>query len=379
MAKKKKKEVSLKNILEIANSVLGISNDWYRELISTTQGQSMQIARINSQLADLDVKLQYLWHNNGNLYFLNYSKFGFGTDTPEYPFHVVGETMIEGKIHQRMKAEDRWPRFYESYCEDIGAGQCIQMHFGKGNTNYNCGYMRYHHLGDANNQNFIAFGAPGTSDLLTIRFDGCVGVGTTPDSNYKLNVGGSILFKDELMWSGGAIHFGPFQFDFGGTIKPYRGVFAILGADFKEDEWSQETFFMVNSQLGHFEDLNVDYNITTKKVNQTSDIRLKNNIVPITDFNLRTIADAPLVRYNWVKSGKEDIGTIAQYWESHYPAFVSSDKKGILSLDITKICLASSIVVAREVERLQEEMKAVKDVIVTLAPDLTMKLIENRN
>lgn len=133
--------------------------------------------------------------DDGTVLFTNCTKFGFGTTSPSYPFHVIGETMMEGKIHQRMKAEDRWPRFLESYSEDMVAGQCIQMHFGKGNTDYNCGYMRYHHLGDANNQNFIAFGAPGTSDLLTIRFDGCVGVGATPDSKYRLKVNGGGSFK----------------------------------------------------------------------------------------------------------------------------------------------------------------------------------------
>jgi len=67
-------------------------------------------------------------------------------------------------------------------------------------------------------------------------------------------------------------------------------------------------------------------------VTQTSDLRYKQNIEPLTDA-LDTICDIDGVRFDWKHSGKPDIGVIAQDLRDVLPEVVHTDSDGYLSVN----------------------------------------------
>lgn len=108
-------------------------------------------------------------------------------------------------------------------------------------------------------------------------------------------------------------------------------------------------------------DAHIEGNLSAKKITETSDERLKGNIRPLTDLTLKTIAAAPLVRFNWLDNGEEGLGTIAQYWQKVFPDVVSTTNKGTLGINKTDLCLASSILLARDNIALRYDLTSFKE------------------
>ena len=97
----------------------------------------------------------------------------------------------------------------------------------------------------------------------------------------------------------------------------------------------------------------------------TSDIRLKdiyNEWYP----SIEDIANAPIFAFKW-KNNEYDvdthIGSSAQYWQQIAPELVTTakDSLGTLSLQYDILGLASSVTVAKEVTKLQEELEETKE------------------
>ena len=96
--------------------------------------------------------------------------------------------------------------------------------------------------------------------------------------------------------------------------------------------------------------------MSSKGLNDTSDMRLKNKIRDIF-LPVKDIANAPAFEYTW-KDGTPGamVGSSAQYWEKVLPPSVKKNKDGYLSLFSGHTALVAAISVAREVETLEKRV-----------------------
>lgn len=96
--------------------------------------------------------------------------------------------------------------------------------------------------------------------------------------------------------------------------------------------------------------------MSSKGLNDTSDMRLKNKVRDIF-LPVKDIANAPAFEYTW-KDGTPGamVGSSAQYWEKVLPPSVKKNKDGYLSLFSGHTALVAAISVAREVETLEQRV-----------------------
>lgn len=92
----------------------------------------------------------------------------------------------------------------------------------------------------------------------------------------------------------------------------------------------------------------------------TSDRNLK-DITSDVELTLDQIANAPAVNFTWKSEAnkenkKEHVGTIAQYWEVVLPQAVSTAPDGSLAFNYGNAAMVSSIVTAKEVVALKEQI-----------------------
>lgn len=111
-------------------------------------------------------------------------------------------------------------------------------------------------------------------------------------------------------------------------------------------------------------ELNVGGTIyATGSITERSDIRCKDVETYQWSPTLDMIADAPIIRYTMKddKTHRMRVGSVAQYWEKMMPEAVSKDNDGILSMAQGDICMVSVIALAREVRKLREEVKLLRN------------------
>lgn len=101
----------------------------------------------------------------------------------------------------------------------------------------------------------------------------------------------------------------------------------------------------------------------TGSITERSDIRCKDVETYQWSPTLDMIADAPIIRYTMKddKTHRMRVGSVAQYWEKMMPETVSKDNDGILSIAQGDICMVNVIALAREVRKLREEVKLLKN------------------
>ena len=119
----------------------------------------------------------------------------------------------------------------------------------------------------------------------------------------------------------------------------------------------------------------------------SSDLRLK-AVTRYISPDIRDIAGARAVEFDWLKNGRHDCGCIAQDWQNIIPMAVVTDKhSGMLSMDYGKAALISAISIARsvvahesriavlerEVATLQSENKRLSDELESMKSQLETK------
>ena len=100
----------------------------------------------------------------------------------------------------------------------------------------------------------------------------------------------------------------------------------------------------------------------TGTVTQGSDF-FRKNILEDVLFTVEDIAAAPLVKFQWNDMPEDSsvhIGSIAQYWQKILPEAVHGEAGESLAMEYQTIALGSSIITAREVVKLKEEINALK-------------------
>ena len=99
--------------------------------------------------------------------------------------------------------------------------------------------------------------------------------------------------------------------------------------------------------------------VSARGQNTASDARLK-NILQTKLLDTRSIAAAPSVLFRWKDDDREDVGSIAQYWQRIDHHLVSHRPDGYLGLDYGKAALLSVISVAKQTLNHEERIKALE-------------------
>lgn len=99
--------------------------------------------------------------------------------------------------------------------------------------------------------------------------------------------------------------------------------------------------------------------VSARGQNTASDARLK-TIMQTMLLDTRSIAAAPSVLFRWKDDGREDVGSIAQYWQRIDHHLVSHRPDGYLGLDYGKAALLSVISVAKQTLNHEERIKALE-------------------
>lgn len=99
---------------------------------------------------------------------------------------------------------------------------------------------------------------------------------------------------------------------------------------------------------------------TNGGIDESSDARLK-TISDNIYLDIKDIANAPSILFNWKKNGKKDVGSIAQYWKSLCPLLAHENNQGYLGMNYGKTALLSVISVAKKTISLEERVKALEE------------------
>lgn len=130
----------------------------------------------------------------------DWKKIAFDSDLANY-LPLAGGKMT-GKLEVEVPDGTGWPVSISAWCPNLAAGHKTQIQIGKSNNAYNVGYMLHSHVADGSNQNAIEFGCNGRNNILTLRYDGRVGVGTASPA-YNLDVSGNCRVTDKMWVTGG--------------------------------------------------------------------------------------------------------------------------------------------------------------------------------
>lgn len=180
------------------------------------------------------------------------------------------------------------------------------MGFNEGVTNGNAGWLA---LRNSNN---------GNEEVVTIYMDGDNG---SAQFSGNLNVAGSIM---------GSIN----------DSEVFLGTDEGLGEDFGKLSLFQAGGAAETIRLaGNDGSARFDGNVQVLSLTETSDQRLKTNILPLNNA-LDNVLSMRGVSYNWLdkdKSQANQIGVIAQEVEEVYPEFVHTNEEGMKSVNYSQM------------------------------------------
>lgn len=293
------------------------------------------------------------------------------------------ELTLNGLIKTTIPDSTSWPAAFSALCPNLGEGHRIQINFGKANTRNNVGYILHSHVEDDSNMNYISFGANGANDLMIIRYDGSVGIGTnSPNSSYKLHVNGgtyisgnavlngdigigtsslinnAVIVRKTMIFSNISVYFSP-NGDGSGKgmyFVPYGENGLALYAH-NNRSWAKSCFtFSTDGVFYALAGIFSNGYISAKGQNTSSDERLKIDIKKL-NIPIELIANAPSVIFKWKVDNSNDFGSIAQYWQKINPLFVRKNPQNHLSIDYGKLALCSVTEVAKETLILKQKIK----------------------
>ena len=102
-----------------------------------------------------------------------------------------------------------------------------------------------------------------------------------------------------------------------------------------------------------------DSYISARGADTSSDIRLKRDLRPLS-LSVDDIAKAPAVSFRWRDTGREAIGSVAQYWRPLVPQAVH-ERNDRLSLEYGTLALTGLTIVARKVVDHEERIRALEE------------------
>jgi hypothetical protein len=114
----------------------------------------------------------------------------------------------------------------------------------------------------------------------------------------------------------------------------------------------------VNGTLGVNGDATFNYSCKAVSFNATSDYRIKENVLNLTNKSSFTVDHLRPVTYTNKLSGKQDIGLIAHELQEHYPFLVSGEKDGAENQSVNYIGLIGILI--KEIQELKERVKTLE-------------------
>lgn len=117
--------------------------------------------------------------------------------------------------------------------------------------------------------------------------------------------------------------------------------------------------FEIDSEAGSAK---FDDSVTAATITQTSDITKKDVFSYDPAFTVESVANAPIVYFTWKEgrdTNKSHAGSIAQYWQDVVPECVHGEE-GSFSVEYGTLGLLTSIVNAREILLLKQEIENIK-------------------
>lgn len=314
------------------------------------------------------------------------------------PFNGTGD--VDGVMEINYTGNEVYNAFLQATDPYIPVNGHGGLAFGRAKSINNQAQIWHTHIGDGSTNNYLSFGAWGKPDLMIVRYDGSVGIGTTT-LPYKFTVNGDILadgwirvrgggnrgfffesygggfYMQDSEWirTYGSKNFyhdtgimrtdGEFQVGINGNrliVKPGGNVgigttnpvftLDVRGTGYFSGNVTAEANLWVELQLTATRVYAVagiwsDGYVSAMGQNTSSDERLKMDFMPLK-LTLEQIANAPSVMFRWKKDGSLDFGSIAQYWQHINPLF-AREHKGYLTLDYGKIAMSGLIAVSNEV------------------------------
>jgi hypothetical protein len=125
------------------------------------------------------------WGSTGaNIYF-NTGYVGIGTTAPSFNLDV------------RTSTSSTYGYTGNFISTGLTSGQQNGIVIGKTNTANNAVELRHFHVSDGSNQNMLRIGSVGRDNMMVVRYDGNVGIGTTAP-NSTLDVNGTITLSNSL-------------------------------------------------------------------------------------------------------------------------------------------------------------------------------------
>ena len=111
--------------------------------------------------------------------------------------------------------------------------------------------------------------------------------------------------------------------------------------------------------------LDIDGAARATRWDTSSDERLK-DVTERLEPSAEAIAAAPIVTFRWKEGdGNENLGTLAQYWQTVFPQAVHEGVDGLLSMEYSTIALASAVTAARKAVALEQRVSELERLLAT--------------
>ena len=180
------------------------------------------------------------------------------------------------------------------------------------------------------------------SERMRIDSSGNVGIGTSSPSfesgtgggleiNNSSGNGAHVKLTDAASGSGGTNGFDLYAFNTSGYIENYEAgsiVFRNGGSERARIDASGN--LLVGTTSGS-DKVTVNGDVSATNFNTTSDATLKTNVETLSG-SLDAVMSMRGVSFDWIESGKSEVGVIAQEVEEVIPDLVNTNEQGIKSV-----------------------------------------------
>ena len=196
---------------------------------------------------------------------------------------------------------------------------------------------------------------------------GNVGIGTTSPS-YKLHVVGTAYASNAFDVAAGSTSNGYGYKVAGGTVL--RATSATGNTVISTPSGAGTILFYPKGTGTSTPKITIDNSgnlVCPAEVTASSDER-KKNILSNTKFNVKDIALARSILYEWKDDDKNVVhgGSIAQDWLGKADSFLMQDEDGFYSINYGALALCSAITIAKEVMKHEDEITRLKKEVVKL-------------
>jgi len=144
-----------------------------------------------------------------------------------------------------------------------------------------------------------------------------INIGPNVDGDNGIEIGGTSLSNDSTIY---------IDFHSGKTATDYDTRIASFGGNGSSGAGAMS---IVADSVTFSNNVNVNATLTAVSIVETSSIRFKENVKPIENA-FEIVSQLQGVTYDWIKTGKHDIGFIAEEVDKVLPELVEKDKDGVV-------------------------------------------------